>query len=145
MYAIRSYYELTESVIMAEEELILAQQTLAEGNPQLQLKQDERGRLSVPNPDDRLTKPCYDARGFMEQFHWLDRMATSINDLGWDLYSLDHEDANGQFEFDFKYADALTSCDRFIFLRMMAKAYAKDEGLIATFMPKPFADSYNFV
>ncbi len=104
------------------------------------LKQDERGRLSVPNPDDRLTKPCYDARGFMEQFHWLDRMASSINDLGWDLYSFDHEDANGQFEFDFQYADAVTSCDRYTFLRMMAKAYAKEEGLIATFMPKPFAD-----
>ncbi len=104
------------------------------------LKQDENGRLSVPNPDDRLTKPCYDVRGFLDQFHWLDRMASSINALGWDLYSFDHEDANGQYEFDFQYADALTSCDRFTFLRMMAKAYAKDEGLIATFMPKPFAD-----
>jgi glutamine synthetase len=104
------------------------------------LKQDEAGKLSVPNPDDRLTKPCYDARSFLDQFNWLDRMASSINDLGWDLYSFDHEDANGQYEFDFQYADALTSCDRFTFLRMMAKAYAKDEGLIATFMPKPFAD-----
>ncbi|MEJ2453730.1 MAG: type III glutamate--ammonia ligase [Candidatus Thiodiazotropha sp.] len=104
------------------------------------LRQDESGRLSVPNPDDRLTKPCYDVRGFLDQFHWLDRMASSINALGWDLYSFDHEDANGQYEFDFQYADALTSCDRFTFLRMMAKAYAKEEGLIATFMPKPFAD-----
>ncbi len=104
------------------------------------LKQDEAGKLSVPNPDDRLTKPCYDARSFLDQFNWLDRMASSINDLGWDLYSFDHEDANGPYEFDFQYADALTSCDRFTFLRMMAKAYAKDEGLIATFMPKPFAD-----
>jgi glutamine synthetase len=104
------------------------------------LKQDEQGRLSVPNPDDRLTKPCYDVRGFLDQFNWLDRMASSINALGWDLYSFDHEDANGQYEFDFQYADALTTCDRFTFLRMMAKAYAKEEGLIATFMPKPFAD-----
>jgi len=104
------------------------------------LKQDGNGRLAVPNPDDRLTKPCYDARGFLEQFNWLDRMADSINALGWDLYSFDHEDANGQFEFDFQYADALTTCDRYTFLRMMAKAYARDEGLVATFMPKPFAD-----
>jgi glutamine synthetase len=104
------------------------------------LKQDEQGSLCVPNPDDRLTKPCYDVRGFLDQFHWLDRMASSIDDLGWDLYSFDHEDANGQYEFDFQYADALTTCDRFTFLRMMAKAYAKEEGLIATFMPKPFAD-----
>ena len=31
-------------------------------------------------------------------------------------------------------------CDRFVFFRMMAKQYASEEGLIATFMPKPFAD-----
>lgn len=104
------------------------------------LKQNEDGSLAVPNPDDRLTKPCYDARCFLDQFSWLDKMATSINNLGWDLYSFDHEDANGQYEFDFKYADALTTCDRFTFLRLMAKEYAKQEGLIATFMPKPFAN-----
>lgn len=104
------------------------------------LKQDEDGSLKVPNPDDKLIKPCYDARGFLDQFNWLDKMATTINDLGWDLYSFDHEDANGQFEFDFQYADAVTTCDRYTFLRLMAKEYAKEEGLIATFMPKPFAD-----
>lgn len=104
------------------------------------LKKNEDGTLEVPNPDDKLTKPCYDARSFLGQFSWLDKMATTINDLGWDLYSFDHEDANGQFEFDFMYADAVTSCDRFIFLRLMAKEYAEQEGLLATFMPKPFAD-----
>jgi glutamine synthetase len=104
------------------------------------LKQEEDGSLSVPNADDRLTKSCYDVRGFMDQFRWLDKVASCINDLGWDLYSLDHEDANGQYEFDFKYADALTSCDRFIFFRYMAKQYAKEEGLVATLMPKPFAN-----
>jgi glutamine synthetase len=104
------------------------------------LKQDEDGSLSVPNPDDKLVKSCYDVRGFMDQFNWIDKVATTINDLGWDLYSLDHEDANGQYEFDFKYSDALTMCDRYIFFRYMAKQYAREEGLIATFMPKPFAD-----
>lgn len=104
------------------------------------LKQNEDGSLSIPNPDDKLTKPCYDTRSFLDQFQWLDKMATSINDLGWDLYSFDHEDANGQYEFDFMYADAVTTCDRFTFLRLMAKEYAKQEGLIATFMPKPFAN-----
>ena len=104
------------------------------------LKQNEDGTLSVPNPNDKYTKPCYDVRGFMDQFTWLDKVATCINDLGWDLYSFDHEDANGQFEFDFNYADALTTCDRLIFFRDMAKHYAEEEGLIATMMPKPFAD-----
>jgi glutamine synthetase len=104
------------------------------------LKQDAEGKLSVPDTEDKLTKSCYDVRGFTNSFSWLDKMATAINGLGWDLYSFDHEDANGQFEFDFNYADALTTCDRLIFFRYMAKHYAKEEGLLATMMPKPFAD-----
>ncbi len=93
------------------------------------LKQAADGTLSVPHADDKLIKPCYDVRGFLDNFTWLDKMATAINDLGWDLYSFDHEDGNGQFEFDFQYADALTMCDRFIFFRHMAKHYAREEGL----------------
>lgn len=104
------------------------------------LRQENDGRLSVPTPNDTLGKPCYDITSFMDNFSWLDRMASTINGLGWDLYSFDHEDANGQFEFDFNYADALTMCDRLIFFRMMAKHYAAREGLLATMMPKPFAD-----
>ncbi|MEX2352890.1 MAG: type III glutamate--ammonia ligase [Gammaproteobacteria bacterium] len=104
------------------------------------LQKNEDGSLSVPHPDDKLLKPCYDLRGFMDNFNWLDRVSTTINELGWDLYSLDHEDANGQFEFDFAYADGLLMCDRFIFFRELAKRYARDEGLLATFMPKPFKD-----
>src|SRR5690606_20499617 len=104
------------------------------------LRQNGDGTLSVPHANDKLVKPCYDLRAFMDNFTWLDKVATTINDLGWDLYSLDHEDANGQFEFDFMYADALTSADRFIFFREMAKQYAREEVLIATLMPKPFAN-----
>jgi glutamine synthetase len=104
------------------------------------LKQSPDGTLTVPNPDDKLAKPCYDVSGFLDNFTWLDKVATCINDLGWDLYSFDHEDGNGQYEFDFQYADALTMCDRFIFFRYMAKHYAKEQGLIATLMPKPFAN-----
>jgi len=104
------------------------------------LKKNGDGSLRVPNPDDKLVKPCYDVSGFLDNFTWLDKVATCINDLGWDLYSFDHEDANGQYEFDFRYADALTTCDRYIFFRYMTKHYAKEEGLVATMMPKPFAD-----
>jgi glutamine synthetase len=104
------------------------------------LKKEADGSLEVPDPDDRLIKPCYDVRGFLNNFTWLDKMASVINDLGWDLYSFDHEDANGQFEFDFKFAGALTTCDRYTFFRMMAKHYAAEQGLTATMMPKPFSN-----
>jgi glutamine synthetase len=104
------------------------------------LKQEADGSLGIPDPNDKYVKPCYDVESFISNFSWLDKMASTINALGWDLYSLDHEDANGQFEFDFKYADALTSCDRLVFFRHMAKHYAREEGLLATMMPKPFAN-----
>lgn len=104
------------------------------------VKETEDGGIELPDPNDNLNKACYDVKRFMDRYTWLDKVSTSINDLGWDLYSLDQEDAISQFEFDFKYADALTMCDRYIFFRMMAKQYAAEEGLLATFMPKPFAD-----
>ena len=104
------------------------------------VKQAEDGKISIPNADDNLVKSCYDVKRFLDRYAWLDKVSTAIGQLGWDLYSLDHEDAHSQFEFDFKYADALTMCDRYVFFRMMAKHYAAEEGLLATFMPKPFAD-----
>jgi glutamine synthetase len=104
------------------------------------LRKEADGSLSIPDPDDKLVKPCYDVRGLLSNFGWVDRMAETIQALGWDLYSFDHEDANGQFEFDFAYADALTTADRLTFFRLMAKQYAADLGLVATMMPKPFAN-----
>jgi glutamine synthetase len=103
------------------------------------LRQGADGSLAVANAEDRLIKPCYDVRGFLQNFTWLDRMASTLGELGWDLYSFDHEDGNGQYEFDFQYSDALTMCDRLVLFREMAKHYAREQGLLATMMPKPFA------
>ena len=62
----------------------------------------------------------------------------AMNGLGWDVFSFDQEDAPGQFETDFKYADALTMADRFTFFRLMAHEIARKHGLFASFMPKPY-------
>ena len=63
-----------------------------------------------------------------------------MNALGWANYANDHEDGNGQFEQNFKYADALTTADRMIIFRYMVHALAQQQGMLATFMPKPFKD-----
>jgi len=60
--------------------------------------------------------------------------------VGIDVYQIDHEDANGQFEINYTYADALTSCDHFTFFKMGAAEIASDMGLICSFMPKPFSN-----
>ena len=56
------------------------------------------------------------------------------------MYQSDHEDANGQYEINFQYADALKTADRFTFFRMMAGQIAQRFGAIATFMAKPFSN-----
>jgi glutamine synthetase len=102
------------------------------------LRQDENGAIRVADPLDDLEKPCYDLRGLTRNYDFLRRVSNYVNELGWGNYANDHEDANGQFEQNFTYTDALASCDRAIFFRYMIHTLAQQQGLLATFMPKPF-------
>lgn len=89
---------------------------------------------------DILDKPCYDPRTLIDNLPIVDELVSAMNKLGWDVYSFDHEDANGQFETDFHYADALTMADRLTFFRLMANEIARKHGAFASFMAKPFGD-----
>lgn len=101
----------------------------------------DRENEVVPVADrDLLRQPCYDARGALDNLHWLSELVEAMQALGWGVYSFDHEDGNGQFEIDFDYADARVTADRFVFFRMMASQIGRRHGHFATFMPKPFAD-----
>ena len=93
-----------------------------------------------PNEVDTLEKPCYDFKGISNTMDYLQEMMAGLNGLGWDVYQSDHEDGNGQFEINFKYADALTTADRYTFFKMMASQVSQKYGAIATHMAKPFAD-----
>lgn len=86
--------------------------------------------------------PCYDVNQALGSMAFLDPMVKAMNKLGYGVMSFDQEGGRGQFEFDGHYADALTTSDRFIFLRLMAKQYAKQLGYFATYMPKPFAAEF---
>ncbi|MBI1394901.1 MAG: type III glutamate--ammonia ligase [Betaproteobacteria bacterium] len=87
-----------------------------------------------------LDKPAYDAVRLLDNKPWIAELVGAMNELGWGVYSFDHEDGIGQFEIDFRYFDALTMADNFVFFRMMAGEIARRHGAFATFMPKPFAD-----
>lgn len=100
---------------------------------------DEQGRPLTWNPRDVLDKPCYDAIGMLESLDFLDEMVGYMNAMGWNVHSFDHEDGNGQYEFDFSYSDAIGMADRFMLFRMMAKEIARTRGYEATFMPKPWS------
>lgn len=79
----------------------------------------------------------YDLETTMLADQFLEPMVDYINELGWDVYSFDHEGGAGQYEFDFGYTDVLTMADRMVVFRLMAKHVARSIGCIATFMPKP--------
>jgi glutamine synthetase len=104
------------------------------------LKSDGNGGIQIADALDDLDKPCYDLRGLTRNYEFLRRVSNYVNGMGWGNYANDHEDANGQFEQNFTYSDALTSCDRAIFFRYMVHTLAQQQGLLATFMPKPFTD-----
>ena len=88
-----------------------------------------------------LEKPAYDAIRLMDNLDlWLSETVDAMNQLGWDVYSFDHEDGIGQFEIDFDYAEALTMADRYVFLRVLAHEMARKHGAYASFMPKPYGD-----
>ena len=78
-------------------------------------------------------------RALTRNLDFVTEVSKAVTGLGWDNYATDHEDANGQFEQNFEFADALTTCDRAVFFRYMVESLAQERGLIATFMPKPFA------
>ncbi len=101
---------------------------------------EEDGKFSPVSERDTLAKPCYDVQGLLDNYTWVDEIVQAMNQLGWDVYSFDHEDGNGQFETDFAYCDALKMADRLTFFRLMVKEIAKKHGYFATFMPKPFAN-----
>jgi glutamine synthetase len=103
------------------------------------LRRGPDGSLQLADPLDTLEPPCYDMRALTRNLDFVSEVANAITGLGWDNYATDHEDANGQFEQNFDFADALTTCDRSIFFRYMVESLAQQRGLIATFMPKPFA------
>ncbi|MGH2869216.1 MAG: type III glutamate--ammonia ligase [Solirubrobacteraceae bacterium] len=103
------------------------------------LRRGPDGRLELADPLDTLDQPCYDMRALTRNLDFVSEVSHAITGLGWDNYATDHEGANGQFEQNFQYADALTTCDRAVFFRYMVESLAQQRGLIATFMPKPFA------
>jgi glutamine synthetase len=93
---------------------------------------------AIADPADTHAKPCYDQQALMRRYDVITEICDAMQTLGWSPYQNDHEDANGQFEMNWLYDDALVTADRQAFFKYMVKAVAEKHGLRATFMPKPF-------
>ena len=93
---------------------------------------------AIADAADRADKPCYDQSALMRRYDIIAEVCDAMLALGWKPYQNDHEDANGQFEMNWEYDDALVTADRHVFFKFMVKSIAEKHGLRATFMPKPF-------
>ena len=101
------------------------------------------GYLEPMTPSGKLRPTqAYDADSVMDALPFLDPMAKYMAETGFGLFSFDSEGGDGQYEFDFTYAEALQMADRLAFFRLMVKQVAKQSGLTATFMPKPYTSAW---
>ncbi|MBE9154240.1 type III glutamate--ammonia ligase [Cyanobium sp. LEGE 06113] len=95
---------------------------------------------SIADAADHQEKPCYDQLALMRRYGLIGPLLEAMEQLGWGPYQADHEDANGQFELNWTFADALTTADRHAFFKVMVKTLAEQQGFKASFMAKPFAE-----
>lgn len=93
---------------------------------------------AISDGKDNATKPCYDQQALMRRYDVIAEICDYMLELGWSPYQNDHEDANGQFEMNWAFDDALVTADRHSFFKFMVRSVAEKHGLRATFMPKPF-------
>ena len=112
--------------------------------PEVYVLRDVDGEWTPWIAEDLLNLPTrgYDLEATMLADAFLEPMVEHMTELGWDVYSFDHEGGDGQYEFEFRYTDALEMADRMVLFRLMAKHVARTLGCIATFMPKPFDQNF---
>ena len=103
------------------------------------LRKNSDERYAPWDPLDTAAKPCYDLRALYRNLDVMTTLIRYMQELGWDPYANDHEDANCQFEINWAYSDAMKTSDRHTFFKWMVRTVAEQHGLWATFMPKPFA------
>jgi glutamine synthetase len=94
--------------------------------------------LSISDAADTAEKPCYDQQALLRRYDVIAEICDYMLEMGWKPYQNDHEDANGQFEMNWEFDDALATADKHSFFKFMVKSVAEKHGLKATFMPKPF-------
>ena len=137
-------YEYDSRVVLKKQIVRLAEKgwTLYTGlEPEFSLlHRDENGAIHPMDDTDTLAKPCYDYKGITRQSAFLEKLTESLIEAGLDVYQIDHEDANGQFEINYTYADCLKSADDFIMFKMAASEIANEMGMICSLMPKPFSN-----
>ena len=105
------------------------------------LRRDEGGRWQVADGQDQLAKPSYDLKSIHRNRGFIDDMRRTLTELGFELQQIDHEDAMGQYEINYRFDDALSAADRYMLFKVTAHAVAEQHGMTFSCMPKPMASA----
>ena len=102
------------------------------------LKSSELGADGLPMPVDQAGYFDNVPGGTAHDFRR--RAVTMLEQLGISVEFSHHEGGPGQNEIDLRYADALSMADNVMTFKTVVKEVAIEQGVYATFMPKPFTD-----
>ncbi|MBK6294018.1 MAG: type III glutamate--ammonia ligase [Rhodoferax sp.] len=105
------------------------------------LRRDEGGRWQVADGQDQLAKPSYDLKSIHRNRGFIDDMRRTLTELGFELQQIDHEDAMGQYEINYRFDHALSAADRYMLFKVTAHAVAEQHGMTFSCMPKPLASA----
>ena len=105
------------------------------------LKKSPDGQWGVADRDDQFSKPSYDLKAIYRNRVYLEDMRSTLTALGFELEQIDHEDANGQYEVNYRFDHALAAADRFMLFKLTAHAVAEQHGFTFSCMPKPIANA----
>jgi glutamine synthetase len=108
--------------------------------PEFFLLRREGDRWLPVDDLDRLDKPSYDLKSLVRQVPFLQALNEALTGCGLDVLQLDHEDAHGQFEVNFRNDEALRSADHLMLFKLAAHSIAERHGMVFSMMPKPFAN-----
>ncbi|WP_131735577.1 glutamine synthetase family protein [Actinomadura roseirufa] len=86
--------------------------------------------------------PAYDVEASLDSLPFLDRVCSYLEEMDFGLFSFDAEGGEGQYEFDFAHGPVIESADRITLFRLAVRQAAKECGLLATFMPKPYPEMW---
>lgn len=97
------------------------------------------GQWQVADAQDQLDKPSYDLKAIHRNAAFIEDMRSTLVQLGFELQQIDHEDACGQYEINYRFDDALAAADRYMLFKMTAHVVAQKHGMVFSCMPKPVA------
>lgn len=103
------------------------------------LQRGPGGAWQVADAEDRQAKPSYDLAAMGRNLGFLDSMRRHLEALGFALHQIDHEDAPGQYEVNYRFDHALAAADRYQLFKLTAQTVARQHGAVFSTMPKPLA------